>query len=149
MPLTKLKPTTGASTDDLIAQIEMKDRRFRIAQTTFMVCTFAALIVVIFMLNRTLNGVQDQLAQAKDTAISQDKNANDATNKIIRRLDCMTIFFSQRDRTNLTIQNIDQCTLERDGDIQRFFTNDSDGGTTNNSTEQPEGQQTDPKVPAP
>lgn len=145
-PLKPLQP--AASTDDLIAQIERKDRRFRLAQTVFMLSTFLALLIVIFIQNQTLHQVQQQLVSAKNTAAQQDDNANKATDKIIRRLDCMTVFFSQKDRTNLTIKDIDECTLERDGDIQRFFTNNPGGGTTNTKTEQPEGQAT-PKATAP
>lgn len=146
-PLKKLEKTDSMSTDDLIAQIERKDRRFRLAQTVFMVSTFIALIVVIFIQNQTLHGVQEQLAQAKEVAAKQSKQSDASDAKIIRRLDCMVVFFSQKDRTNLSIANIEDCTLDKDGNIQRFFTTDPGGSTTTTSNEQPEGQLT-PKVPA-
>lgn len=149
MPFKKLQVVDGISTEELIAQIERKDRIFRMAQTLFMVATFVALVVVIGFQNRTLNGVQEQIEDAKNTALAQSKQRDESDNKIIRRLDCMVVFFSQRDRNNLTIQNIEECTLDRDGDIQRFFTSDPNGGqTTTTPTEQEEGAQT-PKAQAP
>lgn len=141
MPFKPLKVEEGATTEQLLAQIEAKDRKFRLAQALFMVSTLVALIVVVAFQLQTLNGIK----QGQEEYV---KNSKDSQQKIERRLDCMTVFFSQKDRTNLTIQNIDQCTLERDGDIQRFFTNDADGGTTSNKNEQVEGAPT-PKVPAP
>lgn len=148
MPLKPLKVEEGTTTDELISQIERKDRRFRLAQTIFMVSTFIALIIVIFIQNQTLGGVQDQLSQAKRVAAQQNEQADASRDKIIRRLDCMVVFFTQKDRTNLSIQNIDKCTLDRDGDIERFFTTNESGTTTTTTTPQPEGQAT-PKAPAP
>lgn len=146
MPLKKLPPTEGITTDQLIAQIEQKDRIFRIAQTIFMISTFVALIVVISAQQRTLTGVRDQLHQAKQVAAEQSKQSDASDAKIIRRLDCMTVFFSQKDRTNLSIANIDECTLDRDGNLQKFFTTDPQGNTTTTPTQQ--GQET-PKAAAP
>jgi len=101
-----------SSTQELIAAIENKDRRFRFAQTIFMVGTFLALIVVIGAQQKTLNAVQAQLAQAKSTAAAQSKQADEAATRIERRLDCMVVFFSQKDRTALSIADIDKCTSQ-------------------------------------
>ena len=148
MPFKKLKVEEGMTTEQLLAQIEHKDRIFRFAQAIFMISTLVALIVVISAQQRTLAGVEQQLNQAKTSEAANSERSEENQQKVLRRLDCMTVFFSQRDRTNLTIQNIDECTLDRDGNIQRFFTNDPGGGTTGSPTEQPEGQQT-PKAQAP
>lgn len=121
MPLRKLNPTIAQSTDDLISQIEHKDRRFRLAQTIFMISTLLALVIVISAQQRTLDGVKDQLAQAKSTAETQAKQSDEQRDKIIRRLDCMVVFFTQADRTNLTIENIEKCSLNRDENIDQFF----------------------------
>lgn len=146
MPFKRLQRTDNMTTDELIEQIESKDRRFRLAQTIFMVSTFIALIIVIVIQNQTLHGVQEQLTQAKDVAAQQSRQSDASDAKIIRRLDCMVVFFSQKDRTNLSITNIDECTLDRDGNLQRFFTQDAEGNTTTTPT--PQGQDS-PKVPAP
>jgi len=122
MPLKKLKPEEKVSTEALIAAIERKDRRFRLFQTLFMVGTFILLILIISAQQRTLDGVRDQLTQAKQIASETAKRSQEQQDTILRRLDCMSVFFSQRDRTNLSIENIDKCTLNRDGDIQTFFT---------------------------
>jgi len=145
-PLKKLKPLEpNADTNALIAQIESKDRRFRLAQTIFMVATFFALILIISAQQRTLAGVQNQLDQQKTIAKQSDDRAQDQLQTILRRFDCLTVFFSQKDRTNLTIKSIDQCTLDRGGDIQQFFKTENNGSTTVTPDQQP----TDPKVQAP
>lgn len=122
MPFNKLKPEEKQSTEALIATIERKDRRFRLFQTLFMVTTFVALIIIISAQQRTLNGVRDQLSQAKTIASETTERSKEQQDTILRRLDCMSVFFSQRDRTNLSIVNIDKCTLDRNGDLQQFFT---------------------------
>lgn len=122
MPFKKLNAEELDSTDKLIHAIEVKDRRFRLFQTLFMVGTFLALIFIISAQQRTLNGVEEQLTQAKQIASDNSKQSKDQQDTILRRLDCMSVFFSQRDRTNLSIENIDKCTLNRDGNLQQFFT---------------------------
>lgn len=136
MPFRKLKEHEVQSTESLIAAIERKDRRFRFFQTVFMVGTFVALILIIGAQQRVLDGVGQQLTEARKTAAQQDKKSNESDAKIERRLDCMVVFFSQIDRTNLSIANIDKCTLNRNGDIQQFFRDEPEGGTTTTPTEQ-------------
>lgn len=121
MPLKNLKPEELESTRTLIAAIERKDRRFRLFQTLFMVGTFLALIIIIGAQQRTLGELQDSQKQAEKVAVETAKRSKDQQDTILRRLDCMSVFFSQKDRTNLTIDNIDRCTLEREGSLQQFF----------------------------
>lgn len=128
------------STQDLISTIERKDKRFRLAQAIFMVATFIALIVIIGAQQRTLDRLQDQVEQGKAVAAAADKRDEEQTQKILRRLDCMTVFFSQTDRQNLSIKDIDRCTLEREGDPQLFFRQGSDGNTE--VTEEPQSEGT-------
>lgn len=137
MPLKKLKPDELDSTDKLIHAIEHKDRRFRLFQTIFMVGTFMALILIIGAQQRTLDGVEEQLSQAKTVAAEQAKRANESDEKIERRLDCMVVFFTQKDRENLSITNIDECTLDKGGDLQQFFRTNEQGQTETTPTEQP------------
>ena len=129
MPFKKLQPHEQESAETLIAAIERKDRRFRFFQTLFMIGTFVALMVIISGQQRTLDGLQSQLAEARQTADKQSKQVDDSQKTILRRLDCMTVFFSQRDRTNLTIQDVDRCTLNREGNPQIFFEPNEDGTT--------------------
>jgi hypothetical protein len=130
-----------ANTHDLISTIERKDRRFRFFQTLFMVGTFIALIIIIGGQQRTLDGVQKQLSEARQTAQAQSKQTDNSQTTILRRLDCLAVYFSQKDRASLTIENIDQCTLNRDGTPQQFFQNNSngDGGTSVTPQEQTPG----------
>lgn len=141
MPFRKLKPHESETTEALIAAIERKDRRFRLFQTLFMVGTFLALIFIISAQQRTLQGVEEQLTQAKGIASETAKRSDDSDKTILRRLDCMSVFFSQRDRTNLSIENIDKCTLNRGGDLQEFFTQ-----TPGEAPETTKEQQPDPNL---
>lgn len=147
MPLKKLSPEEihRNNTNELIAQIEKKDRRFRFFQTLFMVLTMLALVLVISAQQRTLDGVQSQLAQQKEIAAKADKSSKDQLATILRRFDCLTVFFSQTNRTNLSIEDIDKCTLNREGDLQQFFITTPDGRT--DATDTP--QSTAPKAQAP
>jgi hypothetical protein len=110
-----------ASTQDLIHRIESKDRKFRTAQALFMIMLLAVLTGIIFVQFRTLDTVKQQLVASKATAAETTKQSDDQRDKIIRRLDCMVAFFSQTDRTNLSIADIDKCSLNRDSNVQQFF----------------------------
>lgn len=145
MPLKKLKPEDMQDTTALIHAIERKDRRFRLFQLLFMITTFIALIIIISAQQRTLDGVRDQLSQAKSTAQEQNKQSKEQQATILRRLDCMTVFFSQTSRMNLSIENIDKCTLNRDGSLQQFFIQEP-GQPPQTTREQ---QPLDPKAQAP
>jgi len=121
MPFKKLTEDELRDTDTLIYTIKRKNRHFHLFQTLFMITTFITLIIIISAQQRTLNGVRDQLTQAKQIASQTAERSKEQQDTILRRLDCMSVFFSQRDRTNLSIENIDKCTLNRDGDLQQFF----------------------------
>lgn len=137
MPFKKLKPEESRDATTLIAAIEHKDRRFRLFQMLFMVGTFVALIIIIGAQQRTLDGVREQLTQAQDVAKAQSKQTNDSQETILRRLDCLAVYFSQRNRTDLTIQDINKCTLERNGTAQQFFTQEPGETPKTTPTEQP------------
>lgn len=124
-------------TQKLIRDIELKDKRFRVAQSVFTILILLVLIGVITAQYRTLNGVQDQLDQQKSIAAAADSRDKEQQETILRRLDCMTVFFSQVDRTKLSIENIDKCTLNRDGNLQQFFTQEPGEAPQTTREEQP------------
>lgn len=146
MPFKKLKLEEHGSAEALIHAIEQKDRRFRLFQTLFMVGTFIALIVIISAQQRTLDGVQAQLDQAKKVAQDQSQQSDESQATILRRLDCMSVFFSQRDRTNLSIENIDKCTLNRNGNLQQFFIQEP--GEAPETTREQQPQNLTPSTPS-
>lgn len=121
MPLKSLTPQEKEDTTALLAAIERKDRRFRLFQTIFMVGTFLALIIIIGAQQKTLADVQNQQKQAEEIALESAKRSENQQDKIIRRLNCMVVFFSETDRQNLSINDIDRCTLNRDENIDQFF----------------------------
>lgn len=147
------------STQQLIERIESKDRKFRTAQGLFTLLLFTALLGVIFLQFRTLSNVQEQLITSKATAAETAKQSDEQRDKIIRRLDCMVAFFSQTDRQNLTIADIEKCSLNRDDNIQQFFQqpepspseqspniNQPSSGSTDNGATTNDG--TKPEVPS-
>ena len=115
----KLSPTASAT--ELLLLIEKKDSRFRLFQTLFMVGTFILLIIVILAMQSVLNEIKQQNERAKEVAVKESKENEVNQEKIIRRLNCMVIFFSHEDRTNLSIDNIDKCSLNRDKNVNQFF----------------------------
>jgi hypothetical protein len=133
------------STQELINQIESKDRKFRTTQAFFMLMLLATLIAVIFVQFRTLDTVRQQLTSSKATAVEATKQGDEQRKTIIRRLDCMTAFFSQTDRQNLTIKDVDKCSISSDGSPEKFFAPangsssqvNTDGSTTTTTTKTP------------
>jgi Tfp pilus assembly protein PilN len=105
------------STQTLISSIEKKDRRFRVFGFLAVAITVLLLAVLLVIGLRNLTRANEQLTKT-NALLEQQKQATDT---ITRRLDCMTVFFSQKDRTSLSIADIDKCTLDRSGDIQHFF----------------------------
>jgi hypothetical protein len=127
-------------TQELIHKIESKDRRFRTAQSVFMIALMITLIAVIAIQFRTLETVKQQLAVQKATTAETTKQSDQQRKIIIRRLDCMVAFFSQKDRTNLSIQDIDKCSINRDGDINQFFA--PANGTSSSTSTNGDGSKT-------
>lgn len=109
------------TTHELINNIEKKDKRFRFFQSLFMVLTFLALILIISAQQRTLNGVKTQLAEQETIAEQTNTHNDNNQDTILRRLNCMAVFFNQTNRQDLSIENIDKCTLDRDGNVQHYF----------------------------
>ena len=120
-----------ASTQEIIYNIEKKDKRFRLFQTMFMVGTFVALIFIIGAQQRTLSNVEIQVSQQQETANDASKERTAQLEAITRRLDCMVVFFSTPDREGLTIDNVENCSLNRDPDLNKFFQNEPDNTSEN------------------
>ena len=109
------------STQQLISQIEKKDRRFRTAQSIFMALLMVTLICLVTLVFKTLNSVEEQLVGQKGIINEIKREEADQLAKITRRLDCMVVFFSTPERQNLTIENVENCALNRNEDIDQFF----------------------------
>lgn len=140
------------STQQLIASIERKDKRFRLFQSLFMIGTFIGLIIIIGAQQRTLDGVQAQVKQDAEIAERTRADRTEQLNDITRRLNCMVVFFSTPDRTNLTIENVEKCTLNKDENLNKFFhdepTNNSEN-PPNLSDSAPTAAQENAEAPAP
>lgn len=119
----------------LLMEIEKKNRKYKF----FVVCsivTFFAFAGIMLVIG--LKTLQSQ----KET-----------TDTIRRNLDCIVIYFEQRNRTELTIEDISKCTLSRDGGTpQDFFETNDEGETEIKSSTQPPpkvSQQAPPASPLP
>lgn len=122
-----------ASTQDLIHRIESKDRKFRTAQSLFMIMLLAVLSGIIFVQFRTLDTVRQQLVASKATATETSKQSKAQRDTIIRRLDCVVAFFAQPDRTNLVISDIDKCSLNPSDNPTKFFAPANNTTSTTNT----------------
>jgi hypothetical protein len=83
----------------ILRNIEKKDRRFRTFQAIFVVLIFGALLALLWVQEATLNNVKKELVQ-QEAVVKEVKKSNDTIN---RHLDCIIVYFGQKDRANLTI----------------------------------------------
>lgn len=91
------------SSDELIENIHRDNRRFKFAQTLFVVLVVIGMFIVVIVFNRGFQAAQrhsdEQLA--KQTAYIQ----------------CLAKFFATKDRANLTLDDLDKCNFNRDGEV--------------------------------
>lgn len=130
------------NTRTLVAAVELKDRRFRIAQTVFMAMVFIAMAAVILFQFRIQAGIQEQLKQQavllqaqKQNTDELKKNTTDQLSKVSAQLDCIASFFATRNRTEATITDLEQCTIVRsDGSIVQPNFNRGASSPSNSTT---------------
>lgn len=94
-------------TQALIRDIEIKDRRFRMAQAVFMIVVAAALFVGGFWIYQLQVENKQLLAAQQKTLQAQGK----ATQQLNKHIDCIAQFFSSPNRSNETLQNDDNCDI--------------------------------------
>jgi hypothetical protein len=79
------------------------------------------LLVVIAIQQKTLDSVRLQI-DAQTRAVQEIKKSNtDSLDIIKRRIDCLAVYFAQRDRAELTIDDIDRCTIRSNETITEVF----------------------------
>jgi len=112
-----------ATTQQMLADIEKKDRRFRLAQSVFMALLIAALVGVIVVEIQILNGVRDQLRTAESTVQELKDNSERQNQRQIEHLQCIAKFFAQtpEERETSKIKTVDQCVLEDTNTGQQSF----------------------------
>lgn len=146
------------STQQLINKIESKDRRFRTAQAVFMILLLSVVLGIVYVQFRTLESVHQQLVVSRMVASETKSQSNAQNATIIHRLDCMTAFFSIPNRTNLTISDVEKCSISSNNPEQYFTPNNgtttqknTDGSTTTTTNNTPgnPGSSTQPTSQAP
>ena len=118
------------STQELISRIETKDRRFRFAQSVFLTLLLTLLIGVIYVQFSTLNAVREQLVISKATALETSRQSDEQRDLILRRLECVVAFLNVKDRTGLTLSDIENCSETESDGLDRFFKSDNNEEVT-------------------
>jgi type II secretory pathway pseudopilin PulG len=142
------------TTRQLIDRVNSQNHRFRLATVVFGAATLLGLLFLVIICLSTLTGVNNQLSQQKKLLDSQQqilsrisassqqrtKQINDLQNHI----DCIVNLFQHPNRADLTIGDLQDCTLTSNPSI-------SDNATSNGSTpsSQPDSTNTAPKQDTP
>lgn len=113
------------TTDELIADLQAKNRNFKVAAIACMGLVAAGLLLLTVIGLNTLQRVNTQLAQQRQlleqqTASTDElkRNTNEQLSKVSKQIDCIAQFFTQRNRTNVVITDLEQCTiLNPDGSV--------------------------------
>lgn len=115
------------TTLELVARIEAKNYRFKVAGFVFAGCLMAGLAVLLVLGLSTLNGVNTQLTQQKTLLNSQklvldkisgaSKQRTAQINDLQNHIDCIVELFRQPNRQSLTIKDINGCQFDSNGNI--------------------------------
>lgn len=97
-----------AATQQMLDEIQKKDRRFRTAQAIFM-------FLVVVGLAAALIFEAILLTQVKNQATEIQKNTQAQLDKQSHYIECIAKFFASKDRQNLTL-NIQSCQVNKAAD---------------------------------
>jgi hypothetical protein len=114
--------------EELIAKYKRQDRLYKVTQAGFFAATLVTLGVILAITLNTLNQVKSQQGaqvalseEIKRTAEEQDKVRQAQLDMLIRRLNCIVVFFQKTNRAELTIADIDKCTLNTQEPAQQSY----------------------------
>lgn len=133
--------TLHKTTQELIKTIERKDKRFRFAQTIFMIMSTAALIIGGMYFINGQN--RDRIDREKQTSNIIQKQS-DKIDDLSKKIQCLSNFFSQPDRQNLVITDPNKCftdRLDNDGGFTNSITNPGPDNTIQNNNTNPTNSQ--------
>lgn len=109
------------TTQELIAQLEAKDRHFRAASILFGLLLIGAVIALLFVGLSTLQGVRSQLTAQKRLLDSQQqilskiqassKQSAIQTQDLQNHIDCIVELFQHPNHNSLTIGQLQGCQL--------------------------------------
>lgn len=121
------KKLENMTTLELIATVEAKNHRFKIAGSVFAGCIAIGLVILLILGLSTLDGVNTQLAQQKQLLRSQQQvldkinfNGKQRTaqiNDLQNHIDCIVELFRQPNRQSLTIKDLNSCEFDSNGNI--------------------------------
>lgn len=100
----------------LIKDIERRDVRFRRSQTIFVVTLIIGLLVLLILMFQALAGISRQLTATEESRQSATAERENQLQVIEDRLNCIVRVFREEDRSDITIEDVDNCTIERDGE---------------------------------
>lgn len=123
---------------EVLDDLTKKDKRFRVARMFFFVVLAASVIGIVVIQAYTLGTVKEQLRTANATADAAKRTTNQvktSSDTVNRHLDCIVAFFQRPDRASITIEDINKCTLSKQGDITQSFPQPpSSGGDASNAS---------------
>lgn len=103
---------------DPIADIALKDRRFRIAQTAFMGVVLIAFIATFVLFGVLLQGAQDQLKAQQEILTGQKLATEDLKRetgaqleKQSRYIHCIAKLFAEHEAGTVTINDLETCAI--------------------------------------
>lgn len=105
----------------LVARVENRNRRFKIASVVFGAVLTAGLALLLIIALNTLQRVNTQLISLKKLSTSQSQILSKIQGASVQRtaqindlqqhIDCVVELFQQPDRANLTITDLEGCKL--------------------------------------
>lgn len=143
----------GKSAQEIIAELNRRNRRFKVATVLFMIVAAFALLAIILVGLNNLQQANKQLTQQKELLAQQQQTLDaisDAADQrtsqlaqISKQIDCIAQFFTQRNRTNVVITDLEQCQiLNADGSsTQGTGSTTSPQASNGGSTTAPQSQQ--------
>jgi hypothetical protein len=108
-------------TQDIIKDIEVKDRRFRIALTLLSLLLFLGVLLLLVLSYQQSVNNQKLIATANQTLTNQSKVLSqlqavsrartDQITELQQHIDCIVALFGAPNRSSLVISDIEQCKL--------------------------------------
>lgn len=138
------------SIQDLIQEIEKKDRRFRLAQFIF-----NSLLVIMLGVGSYIlyEGNQQEQARRDEATASINQSIENKVQELKDQIDCLGQFFQRPDRQNLVVDSKKKCEISKIADADANDSNSvgSTDSNKNDNTKQngstPNNSQTPQKQP--
>jgi len=103
------------SSAEIIRKIDSRDSKYRLAFVLLMFFVLAVLSGVAFLQFQALQEFKEQSTQRAEAIEQRQKDDLALAGRTNAYIQCIARFFAERDRTNLTLTDLDNCSYERSG----------------------------------